>query len=385
MSSMIWRAALPMWKSGSLPWSPELASAAERLRHDLERHSLDEFDVALERELRRRFDAFLRGIEAYRAHGYRRTLPDGAVIWSEGTTRLLDYGAPGRADGQAVLLVPSLVNRAYVLDLAPGASLVRHLAAAGMRPLLVDWGAPGPVEREFTLTDYIMGRLGRALDAATAGARGPVAVVGYCMGGNLALPLAQCRPDRISALALLATPWDFHAANAGPPPLLTALRPLLESLIGALRVLPVDALQAFFFALDPMQGWAKFRRFAELPAESEDALRFVALEDWANDGVALAGPVARECLTGWYLDNTPVKGEWRVGGLPVDPAAVAVPALVVLTARDRIVPPAAAAALARAMPSARTLTPRGGHVGMVVGRDAEAELWRPLASWLTSR
>jgi len=385
LSSMVWRAALPIWKSGSLPWSPALASAAERLRRDLERQNPEELDGAVELELRRRFEAFLRGIEAYRAHGYRRTLSDGVAIWSEGTTRLLDYGAPGAMAGPTVLIVPSLVNRAYVLDLAPGASLVRHLAAAGQRPLLVDWGEPGAIERGFSLTDYIAGRLGRALDAATALAGRPVAVVGYCMGGNLVLPLAQTKPDRIESLALVATPWDFHAATGGPPPLLVSLRPWLESLIDSLQVLPVDVLQAFFFALDPMQGWAKFRRFAELPGGSEEAQRFVALEDWANDGVALAGPVARECLLDWYIGNTPARGEWRVAGAPVDPAAIEVRTLVVLTARDRIVPAAAAAALADAMPFAQRLTPKGGHVGMVVGHGAEAELWRPLAAWLAKR
>jgi poly(3-hydroxyalkanoate) synthetase len=34
------------------------------------------------------------------------------------------------------------------------------------------------------------------------------------------------------------------------------------------------------------------------------------------------------------------------------------------------------------MPAARVLTPRAGHIGMVVSRQAEAELWRPLADWL---
>jgi polyhydroxyalkanoate synthase len=383
ISSTIWRAALPMWKSGSLPWSPPLAAAAERLRLDLDGQKLEDLDDAVDRELRRRFDAFLRGIETYRAHGYHRDLPEPPAVWSAGTTRLLDYGESLPAGARTVLLVPSLVNRAYVLDLAPGASVVRYLASRGFRPLLVDWGAPGPVERRFTLTDYIAGRLERALDAATAMAGGPVAVAGYCMGGNLVLPLAQRRPDQVAALALLATPWDFHAATGGPAPLLAAVRPWLDHLIEALNVLPVDALQAFFFALDPIQGWTKFRRFAALPPQSDEAKRFVALEDWANDGVPLAGPVARECIDDWYLANRPVRGEWRIAGALVDPAAVAAPTLIVLTARDRIVPAAAAAALANAMPRAERLTPSGGHVGMVVGRGAETELWQPLADWLS--
>ena len=111
--------------------------------------------------------------------------------------------------------------------------------------------------------------------------------------------------------------------------------------------------------------------------------RFVTLEDWANDGVPLAGPVARECLIGWYVLNRPARGEWRIAGEPVDPGAVTVPTLVVVPERDRIVPPASAGALAEAIPGARRMTPPAGHVGMVVGVGAESALWRPLAEWLT--
>ena len=59
------------------------------------------------------------------------------------------------------LVVPSLINQSQVLDLLPGASMLRFLAAGGTRPLLVDWGAPGELERSFTLTDYVAGRLAR--------------------------------------------------------------------------------------------------------------------------------------------------------------------------------------------------------------------------------
>src|ERR1700712_783105 len=80
------------------------------------------------------------GIAAYRRHPYRRTLHDPAVIWESGSCRLLDYGrARSRAPGARppVLFVPSLVNRAYILDLARGRSMVRWLAAKGVRPLML--------------------------------------------------------------------------------------------------------------------------------------------------------------------------------------------------------------------------------------------------------
>jgi poly(3-hydroxyalkanoate) synthetase len=368
------RTAWPLLSAG-LPHSsgPGRQNEAQSLARELASVNPAEFDAALDVEARRRFGDFLSGIETYRRHPARRAAPDIPVVWSEGTTRLLDYGGAGAP----VLIVPSLVNRYYVLDLAPGASLARFLKDAGLRVLVVDWDAPGAAERDFTLTSYI-DRLGRALAAIP----GRPAVIGYCMGGLLALALALRNPGRVAGFAALATPWDFHADENGPPPRLALAAPMLEAMIQALGELPVDALQAMFAALDPTQNWVKFRRFARLDPASADARAFVALEDWANDGVPLAGPAAHECLFGWYMANEPARNEWRVAGLPVRPADLACPALLALPQGDRIVPPKSAEALAAAIPGATVLRPAAGHVGMVVGRKAGAGLWEPLAAWL---
>jgi polyhydroxyalkanoate synthase len=119
--------------------------------------------------------------------------------------------------------------------------------------------------------------------------------------------------------------------------------------------------------------------------DSAAALGFVALEDWLNDGVPLAIPVARECLGGWYGEDRPGRGRWRVAGKAVRPRDIRIPALVVVPAQDRIVPPATAAALADELPSAERWTPRLGHIGMIVAHDAPAAVWEPLAAWLLER
>src|SRR5277367_107364 len=123
--------------------------------------------------------ALLKGIAAYRRHSWQRELIDPPTIWEEGSTRLLDYGP---ADGVPLFVVPSLVNRAYVLDLMLGHSMLRYMADQGVRPLLLDWGFPGEIERGFSLSDYIAGRLERALAFAASRAGGALALCGYCMG-----------------------------------------------------------------------------------------------------------------------------------------------------------------------------------------------------------
>ncbi len=277
-----------------------------------------------------------------------------------------------------MLFVPSLVNRAYVLDLAPGRSMLRWLAEQGFRPLLLDWGSPDAVARGFTLTDYVAGRLERALAVLDES----VVLVGYCMGGLLAMAAAQRRPDRVAALVLLATPWDFHADGAELPQKIAATLPAFEPVMNLLGVLPVDGLQALFSLAD-VEGIAdRYRGFARLDPDSERARAFVALEDWLADGIPLAAPVARECLKAWYGENAPGRGNWRIAGEAVDPGRLRLPSFVALPARDRIVPAATAEVLTRLIPGASSHRPTAGHIGMAAGAGAEAALWVPLRDWL---
>lgn len=280
----------------------------------------------------------------------------------------MDFGGAG----PTLFVVPSLVNRAYVLDLMAEHSMLRFLAAHGARPLLLDWGEPGPEERRFGLGAYLRERLLPALGCAP----GPVVLAGYCMGGLLAMAAAE--PAQVAGLILLATPWDFHAPAPFPP------LPVDRMLAGA-DTLAVDTLQALFALRDPDGVAAKYRAFAALDPDSARARQFVAVEDWLNDGVPLAAAVARECLKDWYGANTPGRGIWAPLGAPVRPETVAVPGFVAIPGRDRIVPPESAEPLATLIPSATRHAPRAGHVGMVAGRDAEAALWRPLLGWIAAR
>jgi polyhydroxyalkanoate synthase subunit PhaC len=381
---MLWlssRAALPILRTVSLV-SSAAGGPLRVLAGEIDAVGPERVAAALDRTLGERAERCLAGLEAYRRHPFRRRQAGPPVVWREGTTCLVDYGRRG---DPAVLVVPSLINRHYVLDLLPERSFVGHLAENGLRPLVVDWDEPGADERRFDLTDYIAGRLEAAFDAALGAADAPIAVIGYCMGGLLALALALRRRREVACLALLATPWDFHAEHAEQARLLGLAADWLPAVCGAAEVVPVDALQSLFLLLDPFLAERKFVRFAGLDAGGAAARAFVALEDWINDGVPLALPTARDCLRLWYGENEPSRGAWRVAGRRVRPDELRRPALVVVPGGDRIVPPHAAEPLAAALGEALVLRPALGHVGMMSAGRAPALLWAPIAAWLQAR
>jgi polyhydroxyalkanoate synthase len=372
------RAALPLSKSGSPP-SSALPARLAALMAEIDGFGRAPVATALDREIARRTASYLAGLDAYRRHPYRRPAARRRVLWRAGTTRLVDCG--GAQAGPPVLVVPSLVNRWFILDLLPEASFLRHLAQGGVRPLVVDWGMPGPVERGFDLSDYVL-RLEKALAAVAEITPQPVAVLGYCMGGLLALALALRRPQ-IRCLALLATPWDFDAERPEQARLLRLVTEQMSRFCP--NGLSVDLIQFLFFSLDPFLGQRKFIRFAGLDPAGAEARRFVAVEDWLNDGVPLPLAVARSCARSWYRDNEPGQGRWRVAGQRVRPQLLRSPALVVLPARDRIVPPGSAAPLATQLPAATVLRPPLGHIGMMAAARAPEMLWTPIAEWLRAR
>ena len=371
LKSSVSAAMSPHWRHG---WPN--SSAAEAVRAALaSQKAEDAFPAAVIAEVARQDSALIAGIAAYRRHPWQRALVDPPTIWEEGGTRLLDYGGD---TANTILFVPSLVNRAYILDLMPAHSMLRWLAANGARPLLLDWGWPGELERGFTMTDYVAGRLERAI----ASLPDPVILAGYCMGGTLAVAAALRRPERVRALVLLAAPWEFHEPDPQRAHRAADCLKLLEPMLALNGTLSVDALQGLFTLLDPWGVAAKYRAFARLDPDGPRAQLFVALEDWLNDGVPLAAPVARECLAGWYGANTPSAGLWRIAGLHIDPRAIRCPTFVGIAGRDRIVPPEAARPLASLIEGATSHEPMAGHIGMVAGSSAERSLWRPLQDWL---
>ena len=275
---------------------------------------------------------------------------------------LRDHGG----HGPTVVLVPSLINPPHVLDL-PGASLAAVLAAQH-RVLLVDWGkaaARGSLD--------LGGHVEQLLVPLLRSLGEPTALVGYCLGGTMALAAANLTP--VTRVATLAAPWEFSAYPAEARTALGELWTRASPASAAFGVLPTEVLQAAFWSFDPAGIVAKFARLASEPEDSVALARFTTIEDWANDGEPLPLAAAAELIERLFIADCTGRGEWRVGGTLIKPDPA--PCLHFTARADRIVPAASA-------PPGPIHSVAAGHVGMIVGSSAPAELHGPLLRFLAS-
>jgi polyhydroxyalkanoate synthase len=281
---------------------------------------------------------------------------------------LRDYGG----EGGPVLFIPSLINPPNILDLSEERSLLRWLAARGHRVLLLDWGWDVARRRDLDVGGHVERIVLPLID--TLGE--PPMLVGYCLGGTMAVA-AACTAE-VAGLATIAAPWHFDGFPRESRDMLARLWRGAEPTATALGVLPMEVLQSAFWSLDPARTVAKFEAFAAMDPEGPEARTFVTLEDWSNDGPPIPVAAAREMFEGLFATDLPGTGGWTVGGKTIDPVALTCPSLHIVSTTDRIVPSESAIRAGERIDLAL------GHVGMVIGGQARSKLWEPLERWLSS-
>jgi len=313
------------------------------------------------------------------------------VVHRENKWRLLRFRGDVRYR-VPILIVPSMINRWYVLDLMPGRSLVEWLVQQGHDVYVIDWGTPGAEDRFLTFDDVVGRYLGRALRRSTESSGSPrVHVLGYCMGGTLAAIHASVYPERIASLTALASPVAFHDDS-----LLAAWtrNPAfdVEGFVDAFGNAPWPMLQASFMMLRPTLTLSKLAFLLDKAVTGrgfDDAFLdgFFAKEKWANDNVALAGGVFRTWVRDIYRRDAIMEGSLTLDGHPVRLEAVRSALHVISFEDDYIVPKATAAPLAERASSEDILHThlRGGHIGAVVSKGASERLWPVMQQWWAER
>lgn len=280
--------------------------------------------------------------------------------------------APGDGAVPQIVFVPSPINAPHVLDMDADCSLMGWLGGHGLSSALVDWGTTTPEHRNHDL-DHLATRL--LLPMLQAIGR-PVHLVGYCLGGMIAMA-AACH-IAVRSLTLIATPWHFSGYPAKRREELTAMwqhhRPACE----AMGLVPMEVMQHGFWTLSPDKLIEKYLKFGAMREDSSAARRFVAVEDWANGGEPLPFALGAQLFEQLYRDDRSGRGEWVIEDVTIAPDKVRGPVMEFASASDAIVP----LACSPDVPGREVLA--SGHVGMVIGGSAPTTLWPMLRRWILS-
>jgi polyhydroxyalkanoate synthase subunit PhaC len=340
-------------------------------------------------------DALRRAVGVARLTAESAATPVGLTprqaIWSLGRTTLYRYHGPAAPTRPPLLLVYALINKPYIFDLLPGRSFVEFMLGRGYDMYLLDWGAPGPEDRSTRFDDYATELLPRAIRRAlrVSGAE-RLHLLGYCIGGTLAVVYAATRSDPpIRTLALLAPPIDFgQRAESVFARWLDERYFDVDRLVNTYGNIPPELIELGSKLLKPVENYVGV--YANIWDRLDDgaaAESWQAMHRWVHDGVPFAGEAFRQWVKDYIRANRLAAGTLVVRGRRADLASIHAPLLNVVARQDHIVPLAYSASLMDLVSSDdkhMEVIP-SGHVGLMGGRGARTVLWPKIADWLDNR
>ena len=323
------------------------------------------------RIVEKNLDSILSGSTATHDEPYR-----GATMVEEvfrfDTMRLLRYSGTAPVICKTPLvLVPSLINRAYIMDLMPSATLAGHLREAGIPVYLLDWGTPGPQHDHLSFRFFVDDLIGMAVREACrdTGAR-KASLLGYCMGGTMSLLHSALHPDRIENLIMLAAPVNFHDDGT----LSTWARKEafdVDTLVDVLGHADCAMLQSSFQLIKPFSGYQKWKNVFESSLDAKAAESIVALESWLNANVNVPGEAYRGYVKLCYHDNAIRNRRFDFDGIGIDLEKLSIPVMNVMASKDHIVPIESSRCLSQLVSGPVTdVVIDAGHIGVVMGRKA---------------
>jgi polyhydroxyalkanoate synthase len=266
----------------------------------------------------------------------------GAVVFEGDLFQLIQYEpATEEVAARPLLIVPPCINKFYILDLQPANSFVRFAVEHGMTVFVVSWRNPDASCGHFGWDDYVEHGAMRAIaiSRSISGAD-RVNVVGWCVGGTIlasALAILRTRGDEsVASVTLLTTMLDFREpGDLGVFVDEEGVRQR-EQTIGKGGIYRGAELGFVFQTLRSKELiWPNVinNYLKGKPPERFDLLF------WNADVTNLPGPMYCWYIRNMYLENNlRVPNRLTICDTPVDLGRVDLPAYVLATLEDHIVP-----------------------------------------------
>jgi polyhydroxyalkanoate synthase len=312
------------------------------------------------------------------------------VVWTHRKTTLYRYRSNQRRHAVPVLLVFALINRPEIFDLRPGHSFVEHLLGEGFDVYLLDWGVPRAEDGDTGLDYYVCDALPWGMrEVLRSSGASELTLLGWCIGGTLCAMHAALEGSRSPArnLVLLTTPIDpteslYHTWVGTDSFDVDYLTDNCDVISG----LGIDIANKLMKPVTNL--WTTYRRLAQNVYDGKaDRAAYQAMAKWIADNPPFPARAFREWVTWVYKENRLARGLLRIRGRLADLRQIRQPLLIVTAEADHIAPPANTVPLLDLVQSTDVthFARPGGHIGLMAGSKARAEIWPDLARWLSER
>ena len=273
--------------------------------------------------------------------GRNLAVSPGSVVLRTDVFELIQY-KPTTAEVREVplLLVPPTINKYYILDLAPGRSMVEYLVASGQQVFVISWRNPDQAQGHFDLDTYADAVLEARQAVADITRQGAVHLNASCSGGiisagTLGHLAAEGSLGDVASLTLFVCALDNE--RAGTVGALTSREAAAAAVAESARrgYLDGQALAGVFAWLRPNDLVWNYVVNNYLLGKKPPAFDVLY---WNQDAVRLAAGLHRDFVR-LALDNSLVHpAGLEVLGSPVDLARVGLDSYMVAGIKDHIVP-----------------------------------------------
>ncbi|WP_433711314.1 alpha/beta fold hydrolase [Nocardia sp. CA-084685] len=316
------------------------------------------------------------------------------VLWDDPHRQLRRFETTGSATAameSAVLLVPPLAAPATCFDLRPDQSLARFLLETGRAPYVVDYGEITFADRRMGFETWIDDILPEAILRTSADRDGgPVDLVGWSIGGTLALLTAAAHPELpIRSITAVGSPLDYDKMTGIPQ--LRAVAKLTGGIATSTAVRAAGGIPATLTRIAyKVTAWDRELTrpwfVASNIARTETLAKMESIDRFMSEMPGYPGRFYGQLWGRLILNNDLGRGVVQLGKRRIELADVTVPVLLVGGPADVITPAAAVAAGQRILTGAQSVryeSAPGSHLGILAAETARDTTWAYLDKFLS--
>ena len=308
-----------------------------------------------------------------------------AKLW-----RFIPVLPPEKRHPVPLIMVFAIMNRPYILDLRPGNSFVEYMLQNGYDLYLLDWGEPGPEDKDLKYDDYVLDYMTRAVrKLKSVSGSEEFSMLGWCIGAILSTAYAALRPDDgLRNLILLTAPLDYSDKTITFARWIQADCFNVDKVLATFGNMPAEMINAGAKALKPIENYVmNYLKLWDNLDKPETVEAWQAMNTWVTDNIPMAGGAFRQLIEDLYRKNKLINNEWLLRGELVYLPKIRANLLTIIAEADHITPPCQSRSIVDKVSSKdkELWSIPGGHIGIMVGSAAHRVTWPHIDGWLRPR